>query len=403
MHSRPHSRNLYHWQGKDHQGNPAQGQTYAQDHADLRRLLARQQIIPVDIKQHSQRWQWRQPNTRDVALFSRQLSVLLAAKIPVLQALQTLADGGSIPRLQPVISQVHCRISSGQSLSAALAEHPKLFDTLYLSMVQTGENSGQLDQTLTQLSQYLNDQLELRAQLRNALSYPLIVMLVALGIAMAMLTVVVPIFADIFRDFQADLPVYTLYLLAASKWLQAYGLWLLIGLFVLGLALMLWRQRSTGLRSWLSRRAIRFPVFGKAVEQAALARFTGTVATLYNGGVPLPDTLALAAHAADNYWYAAKIRSAATLVRTGVSLSNALQQQPHMDPTTVEMTRIGETTGRLSELYYDLSEHYHQEAKLRVDTAKKLLEPAMILFIGGLVAALVLALYLPIIQLVTVF
>lgn len=397
----PTTPQLFEWKGLDSQGQPVSGQLQALDTADVRRILAKQQHVPLHIKKSQTRWQWRSPNLRDVALFSRQLSILIAAEVPIVTALQTLANGGALPRLRPIILQLHAQITAGSELSDAFALHPKLFDQLYISLIRAGENSGQLDQTLQQLSVYLEDQVELRAQLRNAMRYPLIVMIVALSITAIMLTVIVPVFADMFSNFNADLPLYTQYLLAVSGWLQRYGVWLVAGLTLAAVMLWFWQRQSLALRAWLSRRLLAMPGFGRAIEQSALSRFTGTVATLYAGGVPLPDTLELAAQASGNHWYAQQIQYAADHVRRGATLGEALQQQSRFDATTIEMTRIGEDTGRLTELYQHLATYYHKESRLQIDAAKKLIEPIMILLIGGLVAALVLALYLPIITLVT--
>lgn len=399
--STPTSRKSFRWQGITADGSRVQGQQSATDEADLRRQLTQKNITPLTIEAVRQSMQWRRPTLRDVALFSRQLSALIQAEIPMVTALQTLAQGGTVPRLRNVINDLSQQVNAGSALSEAMTDHSQLFDHLYISMVKAGEKSGQLTETLIRLSSYLEQQVELRAEIRNALMYPVIVSLVAIGIAAVMLTVIVPMFADVFKDFGAELPVYTQQLINLSNWLNEHGLWLLLGCGVVFLSFALLVRRSASLKAWLAQRVLGIPGLGLALEQAALARFTATVSTLYKGGIPLPDTLQLAAGATGNAWYQRQILAAVAIVQQGGTLSSALERNPRFDSTTIEMTRIGEDTGRLSELYEHLTSYYNQESRSRIDAAKRLVEPLMILFIGGLIAGLVLALYLPIITLVT--
>lgn len=395
------SQPFFNWTGVNRDGDNVNGLLAARDSDDVRRQLARKGITTLSTERVVQPRQWRRAGLRDVALFSRQLSALIGANVPVVTALTTLANGGALPKLKNTLAQLHDSVSSGTSLSEALQQHPKLFDALYVSLVASGENSGQLGTTLQQLANYLEQQVALRAQLKAALTYPAIVMIVAISITIVMLMTIVPIFGEMFNNFGADLPFYTRALMQTSSWLQNNGLWLLLVMILGAVALVILHRHSVTMQAWLSRRILNIPGLGLAIEQAALARYTSTVATLYQGGVPLPDTLELAAQATGNAWYKQQLGHAAKATRAGASLSNALAQHAKFDATTIEMTRIGEDTGRLTALYEHLSEFYQQESKLRIESGRRLVEPLLILIVGGLVGIIVLALYLPIITLVT--
>ncbi len=339
-------------------------------------------------------------------LFTRQLATLLSAGVPLLQALQTIADGIQHPPSKAQVVQLQQQIAQGQSLHLAL-ENSAQFDRFYCQLIAAGEISGQLDDMLERLVLHLNRQHQLRKTVRGALVYPLSVLLIAVLVVAVILIWVVPVFQSIFASFGAELPLATQLVLRLSDGFARWGwLWLLgsAGLFLL---LRQVHRRSASFQMFWSFRQLNWPVMGALQRLANLAIWTRCMSTLVRAGVPLLDSLAVTAGVCPNPWFGLASMRISHAVTRGQTMAWAVQdlsQNPlfpkDLFPVVLmQMIRIGEESGALSNLLERAAIDHEQSLEHQVQTMTQLIEPLMVVLLGGLVGGLVVALYLPVFQL----
>lgn len=342
-------------------------------------------------------------STEDISLFSRHIATLLTAGIPLIDGLTLLSE--SVPRggLSTLTLKIKADLEQGTTLSDALSTHPQYFDALYCGMVQTGEQSGTLDLMLTRLALYQEKLASLKRKMKKALYYPITVMFVAFIVTSILLVKVVPTFDSLFKSFNAELPFFTRVLLKVSAILCTHGLYLLTGLlgFIM-LILRLYRSHIR-IRHGLQRLYLKLPLVGPLLEMLIIARFTQTLATTTAAGLPLTDALTSIAKATNHIVYQLAIRSLKIGILEGHSLSVRMKKTNQFPLMVVQMVHVGETSGRLTEMLEKISVIYQEKVDTAVDGLTTLLEPIMMIVLGIIVGGIVIAMYLPIFTMGTLF
>lgn len=396
------TRPTFRWSGLDSQGRPQSGTLQAL-HADLARAQLRRQGIQ---KIQVQRVWWSQPDgikSKDLATMTRQWAAMLKAGVPVVQALAMLCKSMTHKSLVQVMQTVLSDVTSGIALHDALARHPRVFSSLFVHMVQAGESAGILDEIMERLSQTLEKNEALRSKIRSALMYPIAVLLVAMGILVLILMWVVPVFEDVFQSLGAPLPWSTQVVVSLSDSLvQTWPLFLAM------LTLPIWAAQHKGpsasrLRLWAAQWFLRWPVLGPLLTTSIVARWSQTLSALLSAGVPLTEALGPTAQACDHPVFERATFQLQRRVVQGSSLSEAMGQTERFPAMIVQLCATGEETGALDTLLGRAGSLMVTELDDQVNGLTSLLEPLIIVVLGGLIGAILVAMYLPIFNLGQVF
>ncbi len=393
---------VFAWQGRDAQGRALQGRLNAHTAGLARAQLRRQGVHQVRL----QRLWWDSPSRvrpRDLSLLTRQLAALLRAGVPLLQSLDMLSRSLTSAALVDIVQQVHNDVASGMALHEALAKHPAHFTGLYTSMVQAGESAGILDTMMERLAQTLEKNEALRSRVRSALMYPTAVMGVAIAVLVLILVFVVPVFEDVFKSFGADLPWGTQMVVALSDGVSASG-----PVAVLGVVLCLWlwhrpASARTRFNATRDRWLLKLPVLGPLVGTAVVARWAQTLSALLAAGVPLAEALGPVAQACDHAVFERVTLQLQRQVAQGSRLSEAMGQTGRFPPMIVQLCATGEETGAMDNLLARAGGLMETELDDRVNGLSSLLEPLIIVVLGGLIGGILVAMYLPIFRLGQVF
>jgi type IV pilus assembly protein PilC len=395
------STHLYSWHGTDASGAAVSGQVSGRSPAYARAGLQRQGIRVVSLRPAGG-FEWRLPKARektDPAGFSRQLATLLKAGVPLLQAFEVMSRSGCSAGQAALLDKLKRDVASGLGLADALQRHPAWFDGLYCNLIRVGEQSGTLDRQLEQLAGMLEQRQVLRKRVRKAMLYPLLLLLTGLGVSAVLLLEVIPRFESLFAGFDAALPAFTQWVIDLSTGLGRYAPLLLITTLGLGFAVTRLYQKHPPARLWITAQALRLPVFGRLLSQAALARFARTLATSYAAGVPLLDALVTVAKACGDDLHEQAVQRLRQGMANGQALNQAMANEPLFPPLLVQLTAIGESSGTLDQMLEKSASHYEEQVSQTLDQLTSLLEPAIVLILGLLVGGLVVAMYLPIFQL----
>ena len=331
---------------------------------------------------------------KEVSVFSRQFATMINAGLTLLRSLQILAAQTSNKVFAAVIDDVRQDVESGSSLSQALARHPKQFNRLYVSMVRAGEVGGVLDSVLLQLASTIEKQVELRGKIKSAMTYPIAVLSMVLLILAAMLLFIVPLFKGMYKSLGGTLPLPTRILLTVSKLFVTWLPVILVAVVLLVIGLKRLIRTEKGRAVWDAFK-LRIPVFGLLVHKTALARFSHTLSVLLHSGVPVLECLDITSDTVGNEVMARAIRDVRTGVTQGESIAKPLENHPVFPPMIVQMMAVGEETGAIDDLLEKIGTFYDQEIEATVDALTSLLEPLLIAVLGGAVGAMVIALYMP--------
>ncbi|HZX96791.1 MAG TPA: type II secretion system inner membrane protein GspF [Myxococcales bacterium] len=339
-------------------------------------------------------------SSQDLAIATRQLATLIAAGIPLVEALTALVDQVEQPRLKRIMGAVKQKVNEGSSLADALAEHPKVFTDLYVNMIRAGESSGALDVVLVRLADFTEAQALLRNKIIGAMLYPAIMVVVGIAIVGILFVVVIPKVTKIFEDMQVTLPWTTRLLIALSSFARDYWYVLLIALPGLAYGVRRWVRTSKG-RGWWDRTQLRAPVFGHLLRMLAISRFAKTLATLLASGVPLLTAMDIVKNIVGNTLLSDTIEKARDAIREGESIAAPLKRSGQFPPLVYHMIAIGEKSGQLEEMLQNVAKSYEAQVEMRVSALTSLLEPVMIVAMGGGVAFIVFSILMPIMQLNT--
>ncbi len=387
----------FNWEGKDKKGNKIRGKILAVNENQARADLRRQNIIPTKVSKHRALFGGGGSITpMDIAVFSRQLSTMLAAGIPLVQSFEIVGVGHEKPAMQKLILDIKQSIEGGSSLHESLRKHPLYFDDLYTNLVEAGEQAGALESLLDKVATYKEKTEALKKKIKKALFYPAAVLAVAVVVTLILLLFVIPQFESLFQGFGADLPAFTRMVIDLSKFVQEQGWWmgLLIGGGVFFFISM--KKRSAALRHFLDRASLKLPIIGPILVKAAIARYARTLSTMFSAGVPLVEAMESVAGATGNIVYEPAVRRMRAEVATGQRLQRAMENTGLFPNMVIQMIAVGEESGSLDAMSAKVADFYELEVDTAVDGLASLLEPLIMAILGVLVGGLVIAMYLPI-------
>jgi type IV pilus assembly protein PilC len=334
-------------------------------------------------------------SVKDKAIFSRQFAALVDAGVAIVRGLTVLSEQCSNPKLKAALVEICGDVQTGINLSDSMRKHPECFDGLYVSMVQAGEIGGVLDEVLNRLAKLLEDMARLQNQIKSAMSYPVVVGFLATAIFVGMTVFLIPIFADIFVSIGAELPPLTLFLMTCSQVLRSYWSLLVIGiLFVLWFLYKQYYKTPVG-RLQIDSIALKLPLFGDLIQKSAIARFSRTFGSLTRSGVPILTCLEIVRDTSGNQVIANAIDAAREEVQQGGMISVALLTENVFPAMAIQMMSIGEETGQLDAMLMKVADFYEDEVEQAVKSLTSILEPVMIVVVGGMVGTILLAMYLP--------
>ena len=334
-------------------------------------------------------------STKELAIFTRQFATMISAGLPLVQCLDILAKQASKPSFGRVISEVTREVEAGATLSDALGKHKTIFDDLFRNMVAAGEAGGVLDEILMRLATYVEKADALKRKVQSAMVYPAVVLTVAMGATAFMLIFIIPTFAKMFTDFGGELPLPTKIVLTLSSLLQHFWWAGLLGIAAALFALKNYYATEVGHRN-IDAFILRVPALGDVMLKGAVARFTRTLGTLIASGVPILSGLEITARTAGNKIISEAIMTARSSIREGETVSAPLKAAGVFPPMVVQMISVGEQTGALDEMLTKIAVFYEAEVDTAVDTLTSIIEPCMIVVMGGIIGSMIVALYMPI-------
>jgi type IV pilus assembly protein PilC len=392
---------LFTFRGKNRKGERVDGEVRADTLASAKAQLRKQGVISTWVKKKPKPMFSRDKKIvpADIAIFTRQLATMMKAGVPLVQSFEIVADGSEKPRMKALINEIRDDVSAGGGFATALRKHPRQFDDLFCSLVESGETAGALETMLDRVATYKEKTEQLKAKIKKALTYPIAIMVVAIIVTGILLIKVVPVFAETFSGFGADLPAFTLFVLGLSDALQES--WMLV-LFCLGAGLIAFREarfRSEKFAYLVDKYMLKLPVVGAILYNSIIARFSRTLATTFSAGVPIVDALESVAGAAGNRLYRDAIMLVRDEVVTGIQLQQAIKARKMFPTLLHQMAAIGEEYGALDEMLEKAALHYEEAVDNSVDNLTSLLEPMIMVVLGVLVGGLLIAMYLPIFQL----
>lgn len=348
--------------------------------------------VEVDLSKYIER-----VGVGDVAIATRQLAALVGAGIPLVESIGTVSKQVEKEKLRLALREIREKVNEGKSLADAMGEYPKIFGDLYVNMVRAGEQAGALEHVLERLADYTEASVELRGKVVSSMTYPVIMMFVAMAVIFFMMAFVVPKITKIFTDMGSDLPAITKFVMWVSDMLQNY--WLV---FIVLFVAAVWGFRryyaSEKGRRKVDELLLQVPVFGRMMMMVSVARFSSTLATLMGAGVPLLKSMAIVRNIMSNVVLKGVIEEAQEAVREGQPMNKPLRKSGRFPPMVVDMISVGERTGELGPMLNRVSESYEAQVSRRLATLTALLEPAMILVMGGVVFFIAMAVLLPMLQ-----
>jgi type IV pilus assembly protein PilC len=398
---------VYVWKGKNRYGDTVGGERVASSVEEVTRILQKEQIQVVNVAPKRKGLaipflKREKVKLKELAVYSRQLSVLIDAELPLMQSLNILSEQTKNKYFKRVINTVREDVEAGSTLNQAKRKFPKAFDDLYCNLIASGEQSGSLDIMLRRLAEYIEKSVKLRSKVRQAMIYPVAIACFAVIVAIFMLWKVIPIFASIFVELGAPLPALTAFVIALSHFVQKYILFIILGIIGLILAFRYFRRTPSG--RWMTDRWIlKIPIFGELLRKVAVSRITRTLSTLVSGGVPMLEAMRITSSTANNILLETAVLEARQKVSEGKSLTDSLKDTGHFPFMLTQMVSVGEATGTLDEMLTKLADFYDEEVDAAVAALLSVMEPVMMIAVGGLVGSLVLSMYLPIFSLMQAF
>ncbi len=392
----------FEWKGRGASGEIRSGVLEAPTAQIVEVYLRRLNILPLKIqpKKESQikLLKLKRVSDKELALFTRQFATVLNAGLPIVKALETLATQQKNEYFKEVLIEIRKKVEGGQSLSESLAEYPKVFNNLYIQIVRSGESSGNLDEVLRRLAEYLEKILAIKSKVKHAMIYPSVIVLVTIVVISILMIFVIPKFAELFKEAGQTLPLPTQFLLDISKNFKKFFLIFVMAVIVFILGLRYYRKTEKGVYT-TDKLLLKIPLFGELFHKSALSRLARTLANLIGAGVPLLQALQIAGEVSGNK----VIEKAMEDIRINVSVGHNIADPmfftgvfPYM---VIEMVRIGEVSGNLEEMLNKVASFYEEEVDRTVQTLSTLIEPILLIILGVVIGGILIALYLPIFQL----
>jgi general secretion pathway protein F len=335
---------------------------------------------------------------KDVSMMTRQLASLIKANIQLVEALHAMVEQSEHPLIKIVLSQVRQDVNEGLSLSKAMSKHPRVFDNIFVNMVEAGEASGTLSVILLRLADLKEAQMRLRTKIVSGMTYPILMLFVATVLMIAIFTFVLPQLKTVFESMNKKMPPMTVFLMSTSDIIVSYWYLLLGGLLSGIFFFVKWKNSKGGRPSWDAMK-LKFPVFGSLIRMIGVQRFTATMATLLGSGVPILNALTIARNLVGNTLLATAIGNARENITEGQSIAGPLSKSGQFPPLVIHMISIGEKTGELPAMLENVSQNYEEQVSSRIDGLTSLLEPLMIVGMGGMVGFIVLSVFMPLLDL----
>ncbi len=386
---------IFEWEGKDRSGKVVRGELRAGGEVAVSASLRRQGIMVTKVKKRRLSG-GKSIKQKDVAIFTRQLSTMMKAGVPLLQAFDIVGRGSTNPRLTRLLNEIRSDVETGTSLSSAFRKHPQYFDALYCNLVEAGEAGGILEELLARLALYQEKTIALKQKVKSALIYPTAVIVVAFAVLTVIMIFVIPSFKEVFTSFGATLPAPTLVVMAMSDFMVHW--WLLLLVLIAGGAytfMQAWK-RSEKMQFFMDRALLRLPIFGDLVMKSVVARWTRTLSTMFAAGVPLVEALDSVGGTAGNLVFTQATEQIQRDVAAGSALTTAMNSANVFPTMVLQMAAIGEESGALDDMLARAAEFYEDEVDEMVKGLSTLLEPIIIVVLGTMIGGIVVSMYLPI-------
>ena len=385
------------WEGKNKAGKVVRGDIRAPSESAANAALRRQGINVTKLKK--QKVASGKVSDKDITLFSRQLATMVKSGVPLLQSFDIVGKGTNNPALAKLLFDIKADVETGSNLATAFRKYPLYFDALFCNLVEAGEQAGILDSLLDRLATYKEKIQAIKAKIKGALFYPISIVIVAFVITAVIMIFVVPAFKEVFASFGGNLPAPTLVVVAISdffvaNWLYIFGV---TGGAIYGIGQAY--KRSRALQIAVDKYSLKVPVFGDLIRKSAIARWTRTLSTMFAAGVPLVEALDSVGGASGNYVYQTATKQIQNEVSTGSSLTSSMQSADVFPAMVTQMVAIGEESGQLDSMLGKVADFFEQEVDDAVESLSSLMEPMIMVFLGGLIGGLVVAMYLPIFKL----
>lgn len=388
---------VFEYKGKTLAGALVSGKLKAKTKGDLERVLRQNRILVTSISRKAPEIEFRFGTgikNVEVSRFTRQFATMIGAGLPMVQCLEILASQSDNKELAKIVTQVKEGVQGGATLSDALARHPKVFDGLYTNMVEAGEVGGALDAILVRLAIYREKADTLVRKVKGAMVYPSVIVVVATGVTVGMLTWIVPVFAKMFGGLNAELPAPTRYVLAISHFLQDNIVLLMVGTIATVAFILWWKKTPVGALMY-DKILIRLPVLGNLVRKSSVARFTRTLGTLLSSGVSIIEALEITAKTSGNLVIANAINKAVVSIAEGDTITAPLKESGVFPPMVTQMIAVGEKTGGLDDMLNKIADFYDEEVDEAVTALTSVIEPIIIVVMGIIIGGILIAMYLP--------
>jgi len=389
------------WEGRTRQGQVKKGVIEAATEAAAIMQLRTQSILPTSVKPKAVRklslpFLQKKVKTRDLVVFTRQFATMIDAGLPLVQCLDIQAEQQQNKHFGETLAKVKSDVEQGATFAESLGKHPRVFDELYVNLVTAGEIGGVLDTILNRLSAYLEKADSLKRKVKSAMVYPITVMTVAIAVLVLLLVKVIPVFEKMFKDFGGQLPGPTQMVINTSHWMQHAMPMLIVGAIALSVAWGQARRRSPRFRYQTDAIFLKLPVFGPLLKKVAVARFSRTFSTMLSSGVPILDALDICARTAGNKVIESGLQKTRAAISEGKTIAEPLRAAGMFPGMVVQMIAVGEQTGAMDAMLSKLADFYDDEVDAAVAGLTAMLEPLMMVFLGGSVGTILIAMYLPI-------
>jgi type IV pilus assembly protein PilC len=393
---------VFKWEGKTLKGTIKKGEMEAPNEGAIRIHLRQQNIIPTKIAAKGKEIKISLPfgkkvKQRSIAIFTRQLATMIDAGLPLVQSLEILSSQQEHKIFKNILREIREEVEGGSTFAGALKKHPATFNDLYTNLVVAGEEGGILDNILTRLANYIEKAEALKKKVKSALVYPSVIVGVAIIVVMILMIFVIPVFEQMFEGAGQTLPLPTLVVVVISKFVRKY-IYIVIPAIILLFYLFKKYHQTEGGKAVLDRLLLKLPVFGPLFQKIAVARFSRTLGTLVNSGVPILDGLNIVSKTAGNKTIETAIMNARASIREGETIADPLGRSNIFPPMVIQMIAVGESTGALDSMLSKIAEFYEEEVDVAVTNLTSLLEPLLMIFLGVVIGGVVIAMYLPIFQ-----
>lgn len=397
---------IYKFQAKAEDGRLVRGEVDAASESDARIRLRAQKLTPIRLATFTDNSGPKKGlfggsesvSSKDLQVFTRQFAVLVSAGVPIVQSLQSMSQGARSPGLANSLIKITAEVEKGKRLADALATQPKVFDRLYINLVRAGEESGALESILNRLAEYIENSVKLRNKVTGALWYPAIIILVAIVVINVIMIFVVPKIAGMFKEGGQELPYLTTLVVGISDACNKYWYLVVAGIVGVPVLIKMYYDSREG-RKRCDALLLSLPVMGTLVQRSGIARFSRTLATLLSAGVRIVDALEIAATTSGNHVLETAFLSAKNAITKGRPLAEPIAAIPYIPRMVAQMIAIGEQTGNLDQMLNKVADFYEDEVENATAAMTSLIEPILMVVLGGIVAVIVLAMYLPLFSL----